>query len=268
MPDSSDRAQPVAPGAARPRTASAPPRPARRARVGRAGWILAVWIVVTAVVIPFDGRLAKWVAHAFEVAELRGPFLDALTYLMTRSIFIIIAAVLLLHPRRGKLLIGFGSAAVMCAAMVHILKFVFGRARPELGFGPYHFTWFGDPRLSFDSFPSGHAASCMLAIALLAMYLPAAAWLVTPAAILVGLERVAVQRHFLSDVIAGAGIALLAVHLSVHLFGPGCFGRLDLRRTFRLPSRSERNASPSRQRECAESAEGSMSVSVSQRPFE
>lgn len=91
------------------------------------------------------------------------------------------------------------------AALVMTLKFIIRRRRPEGEWGKIYRNT--DPH----SFPSGHAARAFL-IALLAGWLgPAplalALWIWAP---LVSLARVAMGVHYLSDVVAGALVGVLA----------------------------------------------------------
>jgi membrane-associated phospholipid phosphatase len=124
---------------------------------------------------------------------------------------VLIVALLALDARRRQLLIGFAAAFLTCVALTHLVKFLVGRARPDLLLGPATFMPFGDPRLGFDSFPSGHTSTAVLLAALLSLYWPRTRWVLIPAAILASLGRIVQERHFPSDVLAGAALALLVV---------------------------------------------------------
>ena len=96
-------------------------------------------------------------------------------------------------------------AISVLAALVMILKFTIRRRRPEGDWGGIYRNT--DPH----SFPSGHAARAFL-IAVMASGLgPAglalALWIWAP---LVSLARVAMGVHYLSDVVAGLVIGILA----------------------------------------------------------
>ncbi|MCK4451539.1 MAG: phosphatase PAP2 family protein, partial [Anaerolineae bacterium] len=91
------------------------------------------------------------------------------------------------------------------------LKWLFRRQRPP-GKGLGFYTQFDR-----HAFPSGHASRCACLVVLLAPLLPL--WSTTLFALwagLVGLARVALQVHFLSDIVGGwaagllVGLALLA----------------------------------------------------------
>ncbi|MBO9110971.1 MULTISPECIES: phosphatase PAP2 family protein [Agrobacterium] len=127
--------------------------------------------------------------------------------------------------RPHKLLLVLTFYALGPGATVHVLKNLFGRARPR------HISEFGadlffTPVLSLDgscsrncSFPSGESAS---AIALLAfiIFLPekfrlSATAILMPFIVLCSLNRAAMGAHFLSDVLI-AWPLMLAVFLSLH----------------------------------------------------
>jgi undecaprenyl-diphosphatase len=89
------------------------------------------------------------------------------------------------------------------------LKIVFGRARPYLwlagddsGFGFIRYS------AKFASFPSGHTTTSMAAAAVFSMLLPRARPWFFLAAGMIGLSRIVLNSHYLSDVIAGALLGL------------------------------------------------------------
>ena len=91
-----------------------------------------------------------------------------------------------------------GLGLVIMASAVILLKFSIRRPRPEGEWGQiYRIT---DPH----SFPSGHAArSAALAVMAVAIGPPWFGWAVSLWAPWVGLSRVALGVHYLSDVLAG-----------------------------------------------------------------
>jgi undecaprenyl-diphosphatase len=97
-----------------------------------------------------------------------------------------------------------GAGVVVTALLVMSLKFTIRRRRPEGEWGNiYRKT---DPH----SFPSGHAArAAMLATINLGMGPPWLALFLVIWAPLVGLARVAMGVHYLSDVIAGAVLGVV-----------------------------------------------------------
>lgn len=107
------------------------------------------------------------------------------------------------------------AAISILAAVVMSLKFIIRRRRPEGDWGRIYRNT--DPH----SFPSGHAARAFM-IAALAMALgPAglaiALWIWAP---FVSLARVAMGVHYLSDVVAGSILGLIAGIVAWQVSGP------------------------------------------------
>jgi membrane-associated phospholipid phosphatase len=102
------------------------------------------------------------------------------------------------------------SASLITAAISSGIKGIVGRARPNSGFGPGHFSPFkGD-----YSFPSGHATGAFTFAAVIAAHYDDV-WVDTTAytiASLVGLARIQLNAHWTSDVIAGGLIGGLIGH--------------------------------------------------------
>jgi undecaprenyl-diphosphatase len=102
---------------------------------------------------------------------------------------------------------------VVLAAVVLTIKLLIRRRRPEGDWGAiYRVT---DPH----SFPSGHAARAILLAVLAAGHGPAGfAAAVIAWAPLVALARVAMGLHYLSDILGGAVLGLIAGAISLALF--------------------------------------------------
>lgn len=98
-----------------------------------------------------------------------------------------------------------GGALLVAGLADEVLKRSVGRARPmESGGSPHEFK----PFSSFDSFPSGHTTLAFAAAAALdretsARWVP---WVAYPLAGLVGWSRIHDDRHWTSDVVAGAAL--------------------------------------------------------------
>jgi membrane-associated phospholipid phosphatase len=119
--------------------------------------------------------------------------------------------------------IGYMAACGACFGLLHLLKFVVGRARPDRYMGAYVSDFFGGT--DFDSFPSLHTSAAVLLTALMLRYVPRSGWVLVPLAILASLSRVVQGRHFLSDVFAGAALTLLIAHLCMRILGPTFYPR-------------------------------------------
>jgi membrane-associated phospholipid phosphatase len=176
--------------------------------------------------------------------------------------------------RRRRQFVGFAVALAACFGTTHAVKFLVGRSRPHqnqprvdsrtptvndgatsqsspvsdprtsdgrMGDGnPYHFDLFGDPNLRHDSLPSAHTVQFVLLATLLGLYFPRSVWVMVPLAIPACLSRVAQGQHFLTDVIAGAGLTMLIVSICVAVLGREFYPRLWARETASVPSASQK----------------------------
>jgi undecaprenyl-diphosphatase len=103
------------------------------------------------------------------------------------------------------------------------LKIIFGRARPyrwlagdTSGFGFFRYG------AKFASFPSGHTTTSFAAAMAFGALAPRWRRLFLAAALAVGLSRIVLNMHYLSDVIAGAALgSLVAVKTLTRLRGLG-----------------------------------------------
>ena len=116
------------------------------------------------------------------------------------------------------------TGALLCAGfavtgiVAQLLKHLIGRARPRLTenlimIGP---SW----KSGHDSFPSGHTAIAFCFAYILSKYYPKYKALFYMLAVIVGVGRLKVPSHFLSDVLAGAVVGLLLGKLTTNHFIP------------------------------------------------
>ena len=120
--------------------------------------------------------------------------------------------------RLKRALLGWGAQASLfffvavagSGILINLFKVLFGRARPRMlerheiyGFQPFTF----DP--DFHAFPSGHANTLMAVALVLALFLPRYRLPLLIAGVALGFSRVAVNAHFVSDVVAGAAVAVV-----------------------------------------------------------
>jgi membrane-associated phospholipid phosphatase len=92
-----------------------------------------------------------------------------------------------------------------------VLKIFLGRRRPrddvEHGlYGFRYFTW----QLQYDSFPSGHAMTIFSVAVLASIIVPMLSPLWFAIALTLALTRAMLIAHFLSDVLIGAAIGIVA----------------------------------------------------------
>jgi lipid A 4'-phosphatase len=114
-------------------------------------------------------------------------------------------------------------AAVAAAGLaVDLIKVVAGRARPKLLFADHFYGFTG---LAFHadhwSFPSGHTATIVALMAALWWLWPRHLLFYIAVAAIVAGSRVVVGAHYLSDVIAGAFVAVVMTRLVAQSFARG-----------------------------------------------
>jgi membrane-associated phospholipid phosphatase len=173
---------------------------------------------LVAVFFLFVDRPVDWAAHDLE-GTIWFQMASGLSLLAHHTFFNVL--LFMGFVLGGALALGRGLTPVIrnilcCCVAVAIamligetLKWFFGRYRPEMLFahGLYGFSFFAD-KGSMHSFPSGHTFrifSVMTALSL--VWLKARVWLLS-LAVLVGISRVLVTRHFPSDVLAGAFVGI------------------------------------------------------------
>lgn len=184
--------------------------------------------VVTAGVVPFDQAIYNGVRRVFAPSTGLHDFVSSLSALGSWPAGAVVNLLMLLHPLRWRLLVGYAVPVLLCTLCVHGLKFVVGRARPQIGLGPWQFDLFSHPDTNYDSFPSGHALYAFVLAALLTVYLPRCWWVFMALAGMVALARVVCAAHWPSDTLAGAALGCLLVYCSVRAGGTYWYG-LDTR---------------------------------------
>ena len=124
--------------------------------------------------------------------------------------------------------IAFIVSLVVGSAVLHLIKLVLGRRRPrdDMEMGLYGFMPLAfNP--DYNSFPSGHALTiCCVAVIFTCVW-PMWAIVWFSIAALLAVTRALLTAHFLSDVLIGAGIGLIAAREVLLLgfpgFAPGWF---------------------------------------------
>ena len=169
-----------------------------------------------------DKPIALWVHGVFasprRVAELAGsPFLSM--PLVAAAVFVVLGLLAIMGRRFTKL----ETAVLLCDismlaadAAKNQLKFAFGRTWPD-SWGPgvvslvhdnvYEFHFF-QPGTSFESFPSGHAAVAAAALSVLWILYPKLRALWGTGVVTAAAGLVALNLHFLSDVVAGSFVGI------------------------------------------------------------
>jgi membrane-associated phospholipid phosphatase len=116
-------------------------------------------------------------------------------------IFFLLAGVAYRHRRWIEYAVAMAIAGLGGGIVAQVVKYVVGRARPELWLGP-----FAHARASATSFPSGHTvgAFALAGVLLFASRNIPLRVVALLAAAAVGLSRILAFRHWTSDVVASA----------------------------------------------------------------
>jgi membrane-associated phospholipid phosphatase len=194
-----------------------------RRRGPHPAWLIAGALLLIAIILPFDVAIGSFIGDIAAPGTWLRRGMKLPVHLFKWPVFIALGAVLLLHRERARVLRTYLITLGGCFAALYTLKFVIGRVRPDLGCGPYYLCPFGNPAFGFDSFPSGHTTQVVLLTTLLALYFPRTRYFVIPLATLAAVSRIALERHFMTDVIGGVALALLSVYIVARFSGPGAF---------------------------------------------
>ncbi|ABL64746.1 phosphatase PAP2 family protein [Chlorobium phaeobacteroides] len=101
------------------------------------------------------------------------------------------------------------STVALSGLAADLIKYILGRARPKLYlndgmYGMDFFRW----EHAWTSFPSGHSATAFSAAAALSLLFPRFRLFFFTAAILIAFSRIAINKHYISDVLAGSLLGL------------------------------------------------------------
>jgi membrane-associated phospholipid phosphatase len=178
---------------------------------------LAVAVMVAVLFLFVDRHVSMWARHlgngvVFDIAQTTSLVGNHTLYNVLLTLGFIIGGILALN--RG-LTPGVRVLLYVCVAVTTVmlvgetLKWFFGRFRPILYIehGLYGFSWFafeGD----MHSFPSGHTFRVFSAMTALGVVVPRWRVPLLTLAVLVGISRVVVTRHYPSDVLAGAFVGI------------------------------------------------------------
>ena len=164
--------------------------------------VAAVWIFLDAPLIALVELGDKKEVH--DVARLANRLGGGMNPTMI-IIFFAFAGVIFFHRKWVRYAFAMILAGLAGGLVIHVLKVLVGRTRPELWLGPFHHS---GPLAS--SFPSGHTVSAF-AIAAVLLFGSRSVWLrviSVTLATLVAASRVISFRHWPSDVFASACIGL------------------------------------------------------------
>lgn len=180
--------------------------------------LVGVWLLAMTAGFWLDGPVARWAHRAAidkdhpgnHVMKMAGDW---------RFTLAVAVALIAWHPQSWRAAGLLALSAATGGVVYSLLKWLAGRRRPVVIIDPFAFTpfrngWsglFGEPNLSF---PSGHTCLAFATAMSMAICLPRWKYAFFAIAAVVGFERVAENAHYLSDVIAGAGVGIFSAYLA------------------------------------------------------
>ncbi|MFA6144588.1 MAG: phosphatase PAP2 family protein [Sulfurimonas sp.] len=170
----------------------------------------------------FDRPLAQW-CKQYCVGSCH-TFFATITTVGMSSPYLIGSALLYFYflyfkkslPFSHHALLLFSSVA-FAGIVTDTLKVFLGRFRPCMLFeqGLYGFDFF-HIQLATTSFPSGHTTTVFAVAMVVSLYWSRWAVIAWSVAVVVGLSRIMLSAHYLSDVIAGAVVGIMSVKILVY----------------------------------------------------
>lgn len=196
-------------------------------------WIFAATVVLVVGLIPFDPAIsqrAQGLPGAIVAFNERITDFGTFSWMIYGSGVLVILAYVAHRIGRNETLAGrtrtawrlplyFLLTIGATSALVHLVKLVVGRARPELfaEHGAYSLTPFAYDDL-YSSFPSGHSAAVGAFFGAFSMLAPQLRPLFLLGALTIGVSRVIVGAHYPSDVAAGLLLGLWTAVATAFLF--------------------------------------------------
>jgi membrane-associated phospholipid phosphatase len=197
-------------------------------------WAGFIFILVGLLALAIDRRLAHFIydhvsARAHKALDSITHYAKAAHWLAAAILALIVAAGMRHYgalQKQATMLVNYSRAFIasltMGSAVLHVIKLVLGRRRPRddmemglYGFQPLAFN------PDYNSFPSGHALTiCCVAVIFTCVWpIWWPVWFGVAA--ILAVTRALLTAHFLSDVLIGAGIGLIAAREVLALGFPG-----------------------------------------------
>jgi len=178
---------------------------------------LGVVLLVALAALVVDAPVAEWVAGwkhpvADTIVGVLNPIGSGVTLMMACAALAVLARGF--HRSRLQRAAWCGTLAFAAAGLLEFaIKHLVGRPRPDADLPALALM---GPSLApdVDSFPSGHATSVFAVATVFASHYPSLRWPLYALAAAVAAGRVYLDRHYVSDIVAGAAIgSLVAAYL-------------------------------------------------------
>jgi undecaprenyl-diphosphatase len=132
----------------------------------------------------------------------------------------VILAVAFLDPRGRRRALAIAIGCLLTLALTHLFKDLCGRSRPFIADDTGAWVWGGPARgftggARWTSFPSAHTSGAFALSAGLAWFYPRARAFFMALALITATQRVLHAAHYVSDTIAGMGLAVMTVRFSL-----------------------------------------------------
>jgi membrane-associated phospholipid phosphatase len=145
-----------------------------------------------------------------DVAEIITVFGITRWYLIASALFFLIFKFIYKNKLYSSQFLFMFSSLSVCGLILLLIKWIAGRHRPIDLFnnGFFGFDYFG-VGYELTSFPSGHAQTAFTLATVITVLFPRWGIPAFIAASLIGISRIVLTSHYLSDVFAGAGVGIL-----------------------------------------------------------
>jgi membrane-associated phospholipid phosphatase len=184
-------------------------------------FLIIAWMIALAAAFLLDRPVAQWV-HDHQPVDKHVRMTSEIIGVLKRPgdfRFVLFVAIALgfFHYRRWAAALCLVASSLAVGAVYSLVKWVVGRHRPVIEVAPFRFHPFaqGFPGIWREKalcFPSGHSMLAFASATCLAMLLPRWRIFFFAIALITAVERVIENAHYLSDVVAGAGVGILTAY--------------------------------------------------------
>ena len=183
-------------------------------------WALALLFITGFLLLAIDGKSGSFILlNSYHTNWLNTFFINYTN--VGDGLFALFISVILFFYKRKKQALALLLSFLISGLLVQIIKNLVTSPRPRLFFTSGQYTQFidGVTLSNNSSFPSGHTASAFAVATVLVLTMQNKTWQlpILFAATLAGYSRMYLAQHFLTDVMMGAFLGLIAGIYSVYL---------------------------------------------------